>query len=184
MSKTRSTYRFSVDDYHRMAEAGILTEDERVELIRGEIVMMSPIGSRHSACVSRLIDAFEPIHDQAIRSVQSPLRLEDSEPEPDFVLVARRDDYYAAELAGAGDAHLVVEVADTSQRYDREVKGPLYAENGVREYWLIDLAAERIEIRRNLQGQAFTEETTAGRGETITPAAFPELTLRVDDLLP
>lgn len=184
MAETIPRHRFSVDDYERMVEAGILTENDKVELIRGEIVVMAPIGSRHSACVSRLNEVFEGLRELALRRVQDAIRLSDSEPEPDLVLVSRHDDYYAAAHPTPDDIHLVVEVADTSQRFDREVKGALYAENRIREYWLVDVEANRIEIRREPEGTAWRETRTAGPGETIRLAAFPDYEVRTDDVIP
>jgi Uma2 family endonuclease len=184
MVDTYPKHKFSVEDYHRMVEAGILTEYDKVELIRGELVLMSPIGSRHAACVSRLNDLFEGLRAKVLRYIQNPVRLEDSEPEPDFVLLGRKDDYYASGHPVPADVHLVIEVADTSQRFDRDVKGPLYAENGIREYWLVDVEADRVEVHRRPEGAAWREVTIRGRGESISPEAFPDFSVRLDDVLP
>ncbi|GIX47745.1 MAG: hypothetical protein KatS3mg131_1956 [Candidatus Tectimicrobiota bacterium] len=143
MAVTLPKRRFTVAEYHKLAEAGILSEDERVELIEGEIVAMAPIGSRHAGAVKRLLDQFIPL--QAARrvllSVQDPIRLgEHSEPQPDVALLRPRPDFYAAEHPGPEEVLLVVEVAETSAEYDREVKVPLYARFGVPEVWLVDLA--------------------------------------------
>ena len=184
MAETVPRHRFSVEDYERMVEAGILTENDKVELIRGEIVVMAPIGSRHTACINRMIEVFEGLRSRALRSVQNPVRLEDSEPEPDLVLLERRDDYYSSSHPTPEDVLLVVEVADSSQRFDREVKGPLYAENGIREYWLVDVEADRIEINREPEGSIYRDARSVGRGDRIAPASFPDFEVRADDILP
>src|ERR671938_544657 len=132
---------FSVDEYYRMGEAGILTEDDRVELIEGEIIEMSPIGSRHAACVNRLNTLLgRHLRQTAIVSVQNPIRLDAySEPEPDVALLRPRADYYESGHPTPADALLIVEVADTSADYDRIIKLPLYAKAGIPEAWLVDL---------------------------------------------
>ena len=139
--------RFTLDEYHRMVEAGILNEDDRVELIRGEIVQMAPIGKDHAACVARLAHVLlGRLYGRVVLWPQNPVViLPDSEPQPDIVLLAWRDDFYRQRLPQAADVALVVEVAETSLRYDRRVKGPLYAEAGVRDYWIVDLDARLIE---------------------------------------
>src|SRR2546425_8980077 len=143
--------RFTVDEYHQMARAGILNEADRVELIRGEIVHKMVIGSRHAACVARLTELWVArLRGRAILWPQNPLTiLPDSEPEPDIILLRHRADFYAGELPGPDDVALLVEVADTSLRYDRHVKGPLYAEAGVRDYWIVGLEGEAVEGYRN-----------------------------------
>jgi Uma2 family endonuclease len=141
-------HRFSVDEYHRMAESGILAPTQRVELIEGEIVDMTPIGRRHVACVARLSHVFiRGVGDRAVVLVQSPLRLVDhSEPEPDLVVLRPRADFYAGKDAGPQDVLLVIEVADISEHYDRHVKVPLDARHGIPEVWLVDLTAGSLTI--------------------------------------
>src|SRR5881397_290366 len=149
--------RFTVDEYHRMGEAGILNEDDRVELIRGEIVKMSPIGIQHAACVARLTEILlGRLRGRATLWPQNPLTiLPDSEPQPDIILLRHRADFYAGELPGPDDVALLVEVADTSLRYDRHVKGPLYAEAGVQDYWIVDLTGGAVEVHREPVAGAF-----------------------------
>lgn len=183
-TETITRYRFSVEEYHRMGEAGIFGNDHRVELIRGEILKMAAIGNPHAVCVNKLNDAFDGLRAEGIRSVQNPLTLADSEPQPDLVLFVRRDDYYASARPRPADALLVVEVAETTLRFDRGVKGPLYAESGIREYWLVDLKAERIQVHRRPEGDAWGETFTAGRGESVSLEAFPDFSVAVDDVLP
>ena len=180
-----TSHRFSLEDFHRMGEVGILTEDDRVELIDGEILVMSPIGPRHVACVRKLLRAFAPLLDRAIIGAQDPLGLDSwSEPLPDFQLLADRDDVYAKEPAGPGDVLLLAEVADSSLRYDRKVKLPKYAAAGIAEVWIVDLKAERIEVYRTPEGDRYTRMEVHGGDSEIPPAAFPDFPVRVDAILP
>src|SRR5256885_8987132 len=169
--------RFTVDEYHQMARAGILNEDDRVELIRGEIVHKMVIGSRHAACVARLNELLVArLRGRAILWPQNPLTiLPDSEPEPDIILPRHRADFYAAAgLPGPDDVALLVEVADTSMRYDRRVKGLLYAEAGIREYWIVDLAGDAVEVFREPGPHGFQRTDRVGRGGALTPLAVPD----------
>jgi len=170
-------HRLNVDEYHRMAEAGILGPDARVELIEGEIIDMAPIGSRHAATVSRLAHLLhQRIGQQAIVWTQNPIRLDEySEPEPDLALLRPRDDFYATAHPGPGDVLLVVEVADSSLRYDREIKIPLYARHGIPEAWLLDLENERFLrfLEPGPDGYR-TEEDVTGMAR-IHPIHLPEV---------
>jgi Uma2 family endonuclease len=177
--------RFTVEEYHRMAEAGILTEDDHVELILGEIVQMSPIGHRHAACVivlnRRLVLA---LGDRALVSPQSPVRLPlDTEPQPDIVLLRPRDDGYARAPARPEDVLLLVEVADTSYRYDSGVKPSLYARAHIPEVWIVDLEGDAIDVYRRPEGDGYASSERIVRGGTVSPAAFADIVLAVDDEL-
>lgn len=134
-------HRYTVDDFHRMGETGILRQDDRVELIQGEIVDMAPIGTLHAATVKRLSKTLiSAIGDRAIVSIQDPIVLSDfSEPLPDIALLRYKNDYYASGHPHVEDILLVIEVADSSLRYDREIKLPLYASHGIPHAWLVDL---------------------------------------------
>ncbi len=178
-------HRFTVDEYYRMAESGILTPGQRVELIEGEIVDMTPIGRRHMACVDRLTrDFVSALGDRAIVRVQGALRLHDySEPEPDLVILRPRDDFYAGQDAGPDDALLVIEVADSSEHYDRQVKVPLYARAGIREVWLVDLTAGRITSYRQPGPDGYAEAIVAGGDDTLRPLAFPDFGLTAARIL-
>lgn len=178
-------HRFTVEEYHRMGTAGIFSEDDRVELIEGEIVEMSPIGSRHAACVKRLIRLFDRgVGDRAIVGAQDPIRLgEHSEPQPDLALLRPRPDFYAHAHPGPEDVLLVVEVAETSADYDREVKVPLYARAGIPEVWLVELYAEQIEVYRQPAPHGYQEVQTVRRGQHLSSQTFPELALAVDNIL-
>ena len=135
-------HRLTVDHYHRMVESGILGPDDRVELVSGEVLDRSPIGSLHAAIVRALARWMAAsVGDRAILSVQNPVLLDDaSEPQPDLAILAPRVDCYAAAHPGPGDVLLVVEVAETSLAYDLGVKVPLYARHGIAEVWVIDAA--------------------------------------------
>jgi Uma2 family endonuclease len=175
---------FTVAEYHRMAEAGILSEDDRVELLEGEVVTMSPIGSRHAACVARLTALLSGTGRQAILWVQNPIRLgEHSEPQPDVALLKPRPDFYAASHPGPEDVLLVVEVAETSAATDREVKVPLYARSGIPEVWLVDLAEDQVEVFRKPSAQGYQDLQVLRRGDSLAPLLFPYLLLPVDTVV-
>jgi len=178
MATVRSSYRFTVDDFHRMAVAGVFTEDDRVELLEGEITVMTPIGHRHAAVVDFLNDRLgAALRGRALVRVQSPVRLgPHSEPQPDLTLLRRSADYYRTALPTATDVFCIIEVADTAVEYDR-AKLPLYAEAGVRETWIVDLQAERLEVHREPRGARYERTLILQRGETVAPEAFPDVAL-------
>jgi len=178
-------YRFSRADYHQMAKAGILKPGARVELIDGEIIEMSPIGRRHKASVDRLNRLFTPIvGDAAIVRIQSSIVLgEHGEPEPDLVLLRFRPDFYAESDETVEDILLVVEVADSSELYDRRTKGPLYARHRIPDYWLADLNGDRVTVYRDPTPDGYATSRVYRRGESVSPLAFPELTVAVEDVL-
>ena len=178
-------HRFSVEDYHRMAQAGILGEDDRVELIDGEIMEMAPIGPAHAGTVLRLTTLLgQRLQGQALVSVQNPIRLgEHSEPQPDLCLLRPRHDYYRSSHPTAADVLLLIEVAEASAEYDREVKVPLYGRHGVGEVWLVDLGEGVIEVYRGPGAEGYGEVMVVGRGQTLSPLAFPDLGLSAEELL-
>ena len=178
--------RFTVEDYHRMVETGILTERDRVELIEGEIVEMTAIGRLHAACVAELNRRLDrAIGDRGLVWPQNPIRLPgNTEPQPDVVLLRPRPDRYFREPAHPEDVLLLIEVADTSYRYDHDVKLPLYARAGIPEVWIVDLTGEAVGIHRQPGPGGYAYAQRVGRGATIMPAAFPDIPLAVDDLLP
>lgn len=175
--------RFTWEEYHRMGEAGVLRPKERVELIEGEIIVMTPIGPRHSACVAELTRRLVPaIGDRALLWPQNPVRLpRDTEPEPDIVLLRPRADRYAADSARAEDVLLLIEVADTSYRYDSRVKLPLYARARVAETWIVDLMHDVVEVYRDPSASNYAVSTRVERGGIVAPAALPDVILTVDD---
>lgn len=183
MAITPPRYRFTVDEYERLGAAGIFGEDDRVELIRGEIIQMSPVGPRHADGVpllNRLLTRRVP--DDVLVTVQSPIRLpDDSEPEPDLALV--RFARYTRALPGAADTFVAFEVADSSRDYDRAVKPPLYAAAGIPEAWLADLIADRLERHSDPGPAGYRQVAAAGRGEALASTVFPALVLATDDVL-
>ena len=178
--------RFAVDEYYLMAKAGILHEDDRVELIEGEIVDMAAIGSRHAAAVKRVVDLLlaREVRQYALLSVQDPVRLsEHSEPQPDIVLLRRRSDYYVTAHPGPDDILLIIEVADTSADYDREIKAPLYARAGITEFWLVDLEGGYVELYRSPSAEGYRQVRTVRGNERLVPEALPGLELTARDIL-
>lgn len=178
--------KFTVDEYYKLAEVGILSEDDRVELIEGEIVVKSPISSRHAACVDRLTQLLvQRAGDRAIVSVQNPVRLgEHSEPEPDLALLAPRPDFYSTAHPRPEDVLLLVEVAETSLQYDRDVKLPLYAQHEIREVWLVDLGDDQIEVYRQPAEGGYTSVRTVKEGECLALEALHlELELAAEEIL-
>lgn len=174
------------DEYHRMAEVGILHEDDRVELIDGEITTMSPIGGRHAACVDRLnMLLVRRIGDTTIVRIQGPIRLNDySEPQPDIAVLRLRADYYADSLPIPPDVLLVMEVADSSLAYDQHIKLPRYADAGIAEVWIVDLGSAKLTRYTDPRSSFYAAEHHAGRGDAIQSTVFPELLIAVDDVCP
>jgi Uma2 family endonuclease len=178
--------RFTLDEYHRMGEVGILHEDSRVELIEGEIIEMAPIGSRHAATVARIHAFFAArLGDRATVWSQNPVILprHESEPQPDLMLLERRADFYASALPEPADVRLLIEVADSSLAYDRHTKVPLYARAGIAEVWILDVDHRRAEIHRGPGGRGYRAIRTVGADEGFAPVAFPDVVVRLTDLL-
>jgi Uma2 family endonuclease len=175
-------WRFTVHDYHRMGEAGILHEDDRVELIEGELVEMAAIGTHHFSCVNRLNRLLVmSVGDEAIVSVQNPVRLnERTEPQPDLTVIRPRD--YAESLPFPEDVLLLIEVSDTTLAYDRNVKLPLYSRAGIGEVWIANLPAETIEQHTAPSANGYRHTEHKRRGQKLRPAALPNLTPTVDEI--
>lgn len=180
----RTLRRFTVDEYRRMAGAGVFRPDERVELIDGEIVEMAPIGRRHANCVTNLNRLLVTrLGDRAIVSPQISIRISvRSEPQPDLTVLRRREVSYKDEDVAVSDVLLLIEVADTSIAYDRGVKLRLYAAAGIPEVWIVAAVGEEIEIYRSPEPGGFREAERARQGGTVTPIAFPDPTLAVADI--
>lgn len=176
-------HRFSVEDYYAMARAGILTEDDRVELLDGEIFEMTPIGVDHAFCVQRLIRAFDRLEDRAALDVQNPIRLSpSSDPQPDVALLELPLERYRKAPPGPADVLLVVEVADTSLMTDRTKKLPLYAEAGIREAWIVNLQEQVIEVYRGPSASGYSKRCLVREG-TVAPLAFPDEVIGVEEIL-
>ncbi|MGD1702924.1 Uma2 family endonuclease [Dapis sp. BLCC M229] len=176
---------FTVDECYKMLEAGILTENERVELIRGEIIKMSPMGIRHPACVKCLNELFFLRLGKTVTvGIQDPVRLNNtSEPQPDISLLQRRPDFYRTQQPQPENVFLLIEVSDTTIKYDREIKVPLYAENNIVEVWLVNLTEECLEVYRQPTANGYEIVQTFQRGETVTIQALPNVTFTVDEIL-
>ncbi len=178
-------HRFDVDDYYRMATAGILSPNDRVELIGGEIVDMAPIGSEHGGKTNRLTSLVARLvaDGRVIASVQNPLRLDrHSEPQPDLMLLRPRPDFYESSHPTAADVLLLVEVADSSLAYDRGPKLALYARHGVPEVWLVDLVGRAVEICREPGPEGYAERRRLSEG-LATPTLVPGLAIDLATLL-
>ena len=177
-------HRFTVADYHRMAEAGILNEDSRVELIQGQIVDMAAIGAPHLGMVNRLNRLLSAVlAGSAVISVQNPVRLDDaSEPEPDVAVLKPRVDDYGTATPRAADVLLLIEVADTSLSHDRDVKAPLYAEGGIAEYWIVDLAGPAVEVHRQPRNGRYAQVQRVGPERVLDISMLPGVTLPAADL--
>ena len=177
-------YRLSAADFHRMVEIGVLDEETRVELIEGELVVMSPIGSRHSGVVNQLATIFfERLQRRAIVSVQNAVHLSDqSEPQPDLALLAPRADYYKRSQPTPEEILLVVEVADSSLEYDREVKLPLYSRAGIPEVWIVNLVDNWVEVYREPAAVGYTSLQKVLPGRTAAPLAFGDLVVAVEEI--
>lgn len=174
---------FTMAEYERMVEIGILSEDERVELLDGELYRMSPIGARHVHAVRTLTNLLvKQIGHRALIDVQNPIRLDDdSVPQPDIAVLHCRN--YAAALPKAADVLLVIEVADSSVAYDRGMKFPRYAAAGIAEAWLIDLLAGIVERHSEPRDGIYRQITLARTGDTLTSTVLAELTIAVDAVL-
>jgi Uma2 family endonuclease len=183
MTQLPTPYRFQISEYHEMARAGILTEDDRVELLEGIIVAMPPIGSRHAFCVFRLTELFNGRRDTSIAVwAQNPILLgDDSEPQPDIAILRSRPNPDL--LPKAGDVLLLIEVSDSSAGYDRSTKGRLYSRAGIAEYWIVDLTADRMDVFREPRADGYGIARSARRGERVTPVNIPAIELSVDEIL-
>ena len=176
----------TIEEYYRMADAGIIGREDRVELIRGEIARMSPIGSLHASVVDSAAQHFvESVAGSAIVRVQSPIRLEAqlSEPEPDISLLRPRQDRYRTAHPTPEDILLVVEVSDSSLAYDRGVKIPLYAEAGIPEVWLIAPDEDGIERYADLSEGEYRHVERFHLGDVLAPTLLPSAQIRVSALL-
>jgi Uma2 family endonuclease len=177
--------KLTVDEYHRMAMDGILGPDERVELLDGELYEMTPIGDDHAGAVNGLNFTFGArLGGKAIVAVQNPVRLSYfSEPEPDISLLRPRPDFYRSGKPLPQDIFLLIEVASSSLEYDRDTKIPRYAAAGILEVWIVNLVDGQIEVYRAPERGRYTLHTIYRRGESFAPLAFPDLVVRVEEIL-
>lgn len=185
--------KFTVEQYHTMVLSGIISEDDRVELIRGEIVEMSPPSQQHAAYVRRLNILFSEklrnfhchrFGSRALVDIQNSVELDDfSEPQPDIALLQPREDFYEAGHPQPGDIFLIVEVADTTLKYDRHVKIPLYAEENIVEVWLVNLNEQCVEVYREPTPNGYQTVQMFGEGQNLSIQAFSDVEITVDEVL-
>jgi len=181
--------RLSVTEYHKMGEIGMFEENEYVELIDGVIREMSPKGSRHTASVSNLTNLLPLLlAGKALIRVQDPIVLDDNtEPEPDVAVIKPRNDNYSESHPRAEDVLLLIEVADTSLEYDREIKLPRYANAGVPEVWIVNLVENIVEVYREplvSSGMGYYRiRMNFVKGDTLMLQAFPDLKIAISDVL-
>ncbi len=171
------TYNFSVETYHKMADTGILKPTDRVELIEGKIITMSPMKSAHAACIRRLGDILRHLlGSNVIISEEKAITLgTHSEPEPDVAVLKFREDYYEDAHPKATDILVAIEVSLTTQKYDRVTKIPLYASYGIPEAWIVDLKKKIIEIHQKPVGDSYTTKTTYKMTDTLTSNVVEKL---------
>jgi len=171
--------KFTVDDFHKMAEVGLFGEDERVELLRGEIHEMTPVGKRHAATVAKLLTLFSTaLAGRVVFWNQNPLQLPPhGEPEPDLALLTFSEDHYENTPPQPKDVLLLIEVSDSTLLFDRNVKAPIYAEAGIPEFWIVNLIHDRIEIFQEPQGTTYRTQLSAPFGLPVSPLHFPEVSI-------
>jgi len=178
-------HRFNVEEYYRMAEVGVLKPGARVELLDGEIIDRSPIGPFHAGVVGRLVRFFGAASNGRWHVwPQNPLRLDEhSEPQPDVTLLRLSPDDYTTRQPGPDDAHLVIEVSDTSLAVDREVKLPAYGRAGIGEVWVVNLTDQTVEVYRGPNFTGYSSKTILRAGEKASSQAFPDVAIGVTELL-
>jgi Uma2 family endonuclease len=185
MIERRARTRFTVDQYEEMGRAGIFRAHDRVELIDGEVIDMTPIGGRHAECVNLLARLLiVAARETSIVSIQNPIRLgEHSEPQPDFALIEPGRGYHTGSTPTSNQVLLVIEVSDTTLHYDRDVKIPLYARAGVPEVWLVDLQTSSMSVWQDPHDGEYRVVRMLRSGDDLTPALLPDVTLKVADLM-
>lgn len=174
----------SVRDYHCMAEAGILRPEERVELILGQIIRMAAKGTAHSAAITRTRRLLESrLGDQVLLRLQDPIELDDySEPEPDIAVVVLDPLDYEDHHPTVSEVFLIIEIADSSLQYDCEVKAPVYARSGIRDYWVLDVNRRQLHVYRLPSPEGYQSETVLAEEVAISPIAFPDCEIRVREM--
>lgn len=176
--------RFTPEEFSRMVETGVLDEDERVELLEGFLVPMTPIGDEHAACVIRASNLlYERLAGRVWVSVQNAIAIAKALPQPDIVILRRQPDCYRSGKPQPADVYLVIEVADSSLRRDRDVKLPLYGRAGIRETWVVDLAGEVVIVGREPGATGYGAVTLHRRGDRLVVPGFQDITLTVDEIL-
>ena len=185
MSMPNVKQKLTVEEFHKLGEMGYFYPDARVELIEGELIHMTPTGDRHASTV-RFFNYFfsRKLPDKVIVDVQNPLQFNtDVELYPDIFLLKFRSDLYRKKKPAVEDVVLLIEVSDTSISHDRNTKIPLYAKAGVPEVWIINLNNDQVELYREPQMEGYQSRTVCRRGEAVSPLAFPEIVLAVDEIM-
>ena len=177
--------RFTAAEFLRLVEIGVLAEGDRVELIQGDLIEMSPIYITHIATLNRLVWLLSnALGKQVILSVQNPVQLsEDNLPQPDVAIFRFQEEFYSEQHAKPEDILLIIEVADTSLRYDQRVKSKLYGTAGIADYWIVNLPERQIEVYREPRPNGYRTVTTYAPGETLSPLAFPDVVLQVEQIM-
>lgn len=183
---TPTRYKLTIEDYQKLGEVGILKEDSRVELIEGELIQMAPIGGPHLWTVNTLTRLLiVSLGDLGELSVQNPVLLPPySEPQPDFVIVRPGTASRERRVPSPEDVMLVVEVADTTLRYDRGTKLRLYARFGIPEFWIVNVQEECVEVHAFPDGDTYATRRIARKGERLSPGALPSVSLDVSAVFP
>lgn len=186
MSTLVHTYKFTVDEFIRLAEVGILDSHDRIELLNGELIIMHAIGQRHAQAVTNLIADFgEQTRRRYMISAQNPVELEEySAPQPDITLVPYSRRRTAKRHPNPSEVFLIIEVADSSLHYDRGDKMRAYAAVGIREFWILNLEDDQLEIHRQPEGTGYRELLTIPADGTASPLAFPDVTISLSEIIP
>jgi Uma2 family endonuclease len=175
----------SAQDYHRMAEVGIFSPDERVELISGQVMRMAAKGTAHTAAVTRINRLFgDRLGARVLLRLQDPIALDDySEPEPDVAIVKPDPLDYEAHHPTVADVFLVIEVADSSLKFDCEVKAIAYARSGISDYWVLDVVGRKLHVFRLPTAEGYQSETILLEGVAVFPIAFPDCEIWIEEML-
>ena len=176
--------KFTITEFEQMAETGIIKDEDRIELIEGELIEMGKIGKRHAACVDRLNDLFrDKFGKRVLVRSQNPIQLSDySQPQPDLAILTRKSDYYETAHPTPDDIFLLVEVADTTIKFDQEIKIPLYAKHNILEVWLVNLNQEIVEVYYQSNINSYTTKKIFTKKQIISPISFPEIKINVSEI--
>ena len=183
-NSTSNVHKFTVQQYELMLEAGVFAESDRIELINGEIRVMSPIGRKHAVCVAKATKNFErKLGDRTIIWTQNPILLSNYlQPQPDLAILKWRDDFYAEALPTPNDILLIIEVADSTIAYDRDVKSPLYAANGIPEMWLFDVNKRVVEGYSQQSASGYKRTQRYEQNETLAMMALPDIVFSWEEI--
>ena len=183
-NSTSNVHKFTVQQYELMLEVGVFAESDRLELINGEIRVMSPIGIKHAVCVAKTARAFQiKLGNRAFVWTQNPILLSNYfQPQPDLAILKWRDDFYAEALPMPDDILLIIEVADSTIAYDRDVKNPLYAANGIPEMWLFDVNKKVVEGYSQPSASGYKRMQRYEKNDTLAMFAFPDIVFSWEEI--